>query len=143
WVARAVVYGFDLGADRGFDLLRKEYNPRCHPPWSEAELRHKCKEADERPFDKPRGWLLTQDRSGWNPNDFAADGGSRPAPPPPQPPPVYETAHSWTEEWFEDRLHGKPPPVYRLAPSGPLPGGDLRPRRGTLPGGPPGARTTA
>jgi hypothetical protein len=57
-VARAVVYGFDLGPDVGFDLLWQHYNPRCRPPWSEAELRHKCADADTKPFDKPRGYLL-------------------------------------------------------------------------------------
>jgi hypothetical protein len=50
-VARAIVYGFDLGPDAGFDLLAQHYNPRCVPPWSEAELRHKCQEADTKPFD--------------------------------------------------------------------------------------------
>jgi hypothetical protein len=60
-VARAVVYGFNLGPDAGFDLLWQHYNPRCLPPWSETELRHKCLEADTKPFDKPRGYLLTSD----------------------------------------------------------------------------------
>jgi putative DNA primase/helicase len=64
-VARAVVYGFDLGPDVGFDLLWQHYNPRCQPPWSEKELRHKCREADTKPFTKPRGWLLAGD--GWRP----------------------------------------------------------------------------
>jgi hypothetical protein len=58
-VARAVVYGFDLGPEVGFDLLWQHYNPRCVPPWSEAELRHKCEDADQKPFDKPRGYLLS------------------------------------------------------------------------------------
>jgi hypothetical protein len=44
-----------LGRDVGFDLLWTNYNPRCPPPWTEAELRHKCEEADTVPFDKPRG----------------------------------------------------------------------------------------
>lgn len=60
-VARAIVYGFDLGAEIGFDLLTTHYNPRCVPPWSSGELRHKCKEADSKPFDKPRGYLLNGD----------------------------------------------------------------------------------
>src|SRR5262249_54856422 len=34
--------------------------PRCEPPWSERELRHKCHDADTLPFDKPRGWLLRE-----------------------------------------------------------------------------------
>jgi hypothetical protein len=57
-VARSIVWGFDLGPEIGFDLLWQHYNSRCLPPWSEQELRHKCKEADAVPFDKPRGWLL-------------------------------------------------------------------------------------
>jgi hypothetical protein len=57
--ARVVVYGFDLGPEEGFRLLWQHYNPRCQPPWSEKELRHKCAEADTVPFGKPRGWLLT------------------------------------------------------------------------------------
>src|SRR5262249_54748139 len=63
-VARSVVYGFGLGPEAGFDLLRQHYNPRCQPPWSEAELRHKCKEADTKPFDKPRGHLLAEGEGG-------------------------------------------------------------------------------
>lgn len=57
-VARSVVWGFDLGARRGFELLLRVYNPLCRPPWSERELWHKVKDADEKPFSKPRGWLL-------------------------------------------------------------------------------------
>jgi hypothetical protein len=62
WPARAVCWGFDLGAEQGFQLLWEHFNPRCQPPWSERELRHKCKEADTKPFDKPRGWLLVGPR---------------------------------------------------------------------------------
>lgn len=61
-VARAVVWGFDLGAAAGFDLLQEHYNPRCQPPWSDAELLHKCQEADTVDFGKERGWLLREDR---------------------------------------------------------------------------------
>jgi hypothetical protein len=61
WAARCVVYGFNLGPSAGYDVLVEHYNPRCEPAWSEAELRHKCAEADTTPFDKPRGWLLADD----------------------------------------------------------------------------------
>jgi hypothetical protein len=61
-VARALVWGFDLGAEVGFDLLWEHYNPRCLPPWSEKELRHKCQDADTKPFGKPRGYLLHEGR---------------------------------------------------------------------------------
>jgi hypothetical protein len=57
-VARAIVYGFSLGPEVGYELLTKHFNPRCLPPWSEKELLHKCEEADTQPFDKPRGYLL-------------------------------------------------------------------------------------
>jgi hypothetical protein len=59
-VARAIVYGFDLGPDVGFELLKLHYNPRCQPPWSDRELRHKCEDAHTKSFDKPRGWLLAE-----------------------------------------------------------------------------------
>jgi hypothetical protein len=59
-VARAIVYGFGLGAQAGFNILWEHFNPRCAPPWSEAELRHKCEDADSQPFDKPRGYLLAE-----------------------------------------------------------------------------------
>jgi hypothetical protein len=60
--ARVVVFGFALGPEVGFRVLWEHYNPRCQPPWLEKELRHKCKEADEKPFGKPRGWLLASDK---------------------------------------------------------------------------------
>ncbi len=60
--ARAIVWGFDLGESTGFQLLADHYNPRCQPPWSEKELRHKCADAATKPCDKPRGWLL-EDRT--------------------------------------------------------------------------------
>jgi hypothetical protein len=56
--ARVVVYGFDLGPEVGYQILRDHFNPRCQPEWSEKELRHKCSEANTVPFDKVRGWLL-------------------------------------------------------------------------------------
>jgi putative DNA primase/helicase len=58
WPARVACYGFALGENVGFEVLRDHFNPRCSPPWSEKELRHKCADADRLPFDKPRGWLL-------------------------------------------------------------------------------------
>jgi hypothetical protein len=60
--ARAMVWGFDLGAETGFRLLWEHYNPRCQPPWREKELRHKCQDADTKPFGKPRGWLLNEEK---------------------------------------------------------------------------------
>lgn len=64
FAARAVVYGFDLGPDVGYELLRDHWNARCLPPWSEKDLRHKCESADRVPFDRPRGWLRDAERNG-------------------------------------------------------------------------------
>ena len=51
-----LVCGFDLDAGEAFDLLATEYNPRCVPPWSEKELRHKVAGAERAGL--PRGYLL-------------------------------------------------------------------------------------
>lgn len=64
--ARAVVYGFDLGVEKGLHLLLEHYNARCMPPWSEKELLHKCQDADRKEFGKPRGYLLNAERAGGN-----------------------------------------------------------------------------
>jgi hypothetical protein len=60
WAARVVVRGFALGPTEGLRVLLQHYNPRCQPPWTEMELRHKCEEAATQPFDMPHGWLLNE-----------------------------------------------------------------------------------
>jgi hypothetical protein len=60
--ARVLVYGFDLGAERGFRLLKDFYNPRCEPEWSDRELWHKVEDADRLAYHEPRGWLLNASR---------------------------------------------------------------------------------
>lgn len=54
--ACALVIGFDLSQDDAYNLLASEYNPRCEPPWSEKELRHKVKSASN--ADGERGHML-------------------------------------------------------------------------------------
>ncbi|HVW26545.1 MAG TPA: hypothetical protein VHC69_14350 [Polyangiaceae bacterium] len=39
---------FGLSEDDVFQVLCADYNPRCEPPWSEKELRHKAREAMDR-----------------------------------------------------------------------------------------------
>jgi putative DNA primase/helicase len=48
--------GFDLDSETAFQLLRDHYSPRCQPPWSEKELRHKIDDAYKK--EPRRGWLL-------------------------------------------------------------------------------------
>lgn len=54
--------GFDLPPEVSFRLLLAEYNPRCQPPWSEKELRHKVE--DSYKVETRRGWLLDAGRNG-------------------------------------------------------------------------------
>lgn len=64
WAARCVAWGFDLGGEVAYRVLAEHYNPRCQPPWSDADLRRKCQQADTVKFSKPRGWLLGDTRNG-------------------------------------------------------------------------------
>jgi hypothetical protein len=55
--ATALVHGFALDRETAFRMLCGGYNPRCQPPWTENELRHKVEDAATKPHDKPYGWL--------------------------------------------------------------------------------------
>ncbi len=58
WAAAlALVRGFELPPEVAFEVLACEYNPRCEPPWSERELRHKVESA-ARDAEAERGYLL-------------------------------------------------------------------------------------
>src|SRR5262249_21745254 len=52
--------GFDLTEDEAFELIRTDYSHRCKPPWSEAEILHKVKDAYA--SEPRRGWLLDEDK---------------------------------------------------------------------------------
>ncbi len=54
--AVAMVRGFALDPDDALHLLVDEFNPRCAPPWSLAELKHKVKSAATRARVE-LGWL--------------------------------------------------------------------------------------
>ncbi len=86
--ARALCWGFDLSEKVSYDLLKSDYNPRCTPPWSATELRHKVREAATKPYGKPRGHLLNDDAR--NSRDFRdgfrQKGWAPPAPLPTMPP---------------------------------------------------------
>lgn len=96
--ATAMVHGFGLDAEAAFGLLCDRYNPRCQPPWSEKELRHKVSDAASKPHDRPHGWLRDAqkpedqggvDLSGFDPERRRATGersrSERPADPGPFP----------------------------------------------------------
>jgi hypothetical protein len=52
--------GFDLTEEEAYRLIDAHYNPRCVPPWSEKEIRHKVADAYKKA--KTRGRLLKADR---------------------------------------------------------------------------------
>ena len=64
WAATAMIHGFNLSENQAYDLLAREYNPRCNPPWELSDskdykdFRRKVSEAVKKPCNKPRGWLL-------------------------------------------------------------------------------------
>lgn len=43
--ARKLTADFGLDEESTFQILRAHYNPRCLPPWSDFELRHKARDA--------------------------------------------------------------------------------------------------
>lgn len=47
-VACKLVHGFHLDVDAALGLLLEIYNPRCEPPWTVEELRHKVTDAKEK-----------------------------------------------------------------------------------------------
>lgn len=55
--ACVLVRGFALPEEEAFDILATDYNPRCEPPWTEWELRHKVRSAIE-VGGSPIGYLL-------------------------------------------------------------------------------------
>ena len=60
--ATVLVHGFEIDPDRALALLLDHFNPRCEPPWTEKELRHKVTSAATKPHSQPRGWLLNEQR---------------------------------------------------------------------------------
>lgn len=57
--AVALVRGFDLSPDVALDLLARDFNPRCDPPWSLADLAHKISSAVRASRVGAPGYLLT------------------------------------------------------------------------------------
>jgi hypothetical protein len=44
-VARALVWGLELDRTQAISLIGELFNPRCDPPWTEAEIEHKVDDA--------------------------------------------------------------------------------------------------
>ena len=67
WAAAlALVRGFDLSPSDARALLAEDFNARCQPPWTDAEIEHKLIDAD-RADGVPRRYLRDKDRPGGHP----------------------------------------------------------------------------
>jgi hypothetical protein len=96
--ATALVHGFGIAPPRALALLVAHYNPRCQPPWSEAELAHKVNDAERKPHSRAYGWLRDERKAtelGVDLSRFTLCGGqdpldSAPADGPPDPGPFPE-----------------------------------------------------
>jgi hypothetical protein len=77
YVACLLVHGFALAEADALVLLR-EFNQRCLPPWSDAELIHKIQSAANAAHLLPRGHLLGGENGG--------PVSTKPMPPPPPKP---------------------------------------------------------
>lgn len=49
--------GFGISEGQLLELMKRVYNPKCEPPWTESDLEHKVREAYRRE-ERPRGWML-------------------------------------------------------------------------------------
>ncbi len=67
-----VMFGFDLDSDTTYSIIANDYNPRCDPPWSEKELRHKVNSCAKQ-CKRERGYLLKDDRTPVTTTQAAAD----------------------------------------------------------------------
>jgi hypothetical protein len=63
-VTLVAVCGFGLSEQAAFQLIKAEYNPRCHPAWRDREILHKIRDAT-RKAKVPFGFKLDEDRD-WN-----------------------------------------------------------------------------
>jgi DnaB helicase-like protein len=66
--ALLLAQGFGLNEQDTFRILWQDYNPRCVPPWSEKELRHKAHDA-ARKARVPNGYKLGE-RYDWIQDEF-------------------------------------------------------------------------
>jgi hypothetical protein len=73
--AAVLVVRFALPDDVGFRLLREHYNPRCLPPWSDEQLRHKIESAHKDPK-HPYGDLLEPGDPGYGKGRNAGANGT-------------------------------------------------------------------
>lgn len=80
----AIMIGFDLSESDTLHLITEDFNPRCDPPWSERELKHKIKSV-AKDCQRARGYLLTERSSASSASASAAPCQTAPQVPPAPP----------------------------------------------------------
>lgn len=73
--ACVLVKGYDLSPGEAASYLQTYNQILCQPPWAPDELLHKLEDADEASDDRPRGYLLADDRE---PNGTRREEGPTP-----------------------------------------------------------------
>jgi hypothetical protein len=76
-VASVLVHGFSLGQEDALAILR-QYNLRCSPAWSEAELAHKVRSAMGSSSSKGVGYLLKSDEAPYQSKPYLAPAAAAP-----------------------------------------------------------------
>lgn len=69
-VACVLLKWFGLSVSEAWPLFQG-WNQTCSPPWDDARLERKLRQADESPDDQPRGWKLEENRDDWRPTQRA------------------------------------------------------------------------
>lgn len=86
-VAAKLIKGFELSDDEARDLIVRDFNPRCKPPWSEKEIEHKISEAHKATAFGP---VPDRDRPGPMLRVVASNGSAATGSAPPPPSSSYE-----------------------------------------------------
>ena len=113
--AAALAHGFGLSESDALALLLADFNPRCVPPWTEAELAHKVRDAATKPHDQPRGYLRDRPAPGAAQPSWSATIGQASGGPTTKPRPARGTPPAPPAAFIPYPLHLLPGPFAKLA----------------------------
>ena len=133
-VACRLVKGFGLSEEVAFQIMRDDYNPRCVPPWTEKELRHKIASAAK--TEGPVGDLAGDDIPPWESQSKSGSNGQHK-----KTKPTTTPAIGVLGELMAKLRRGEGDVLYMAGE--PLGGFECGPGKVTVLGAPPGAGKTA
>lgn len=115
WAAAlAMVRGFNLGAETGANLLERDFNPRCSPPWPRAEIERTCRNAADR---GEQAWGYLRDAEGGERGLDHKPSQRRQQPPRQRPPTNTEGAPMPAEHDHDQADEGQGPSPSEAPPS--------------------------